>query len=142
MRDRVIADGLGWLDAETGREFIMKLGQVLFDISPFHDKLAHARQRVPEPFRFSKDANDWKSKAKKEPRMTQELLEQQQSKLASILSDVWIQRQRWRKWRDDVEALESALDKAEGGPQQRGHMSRQGALGRDMSAAPAAIWYT
>jgi hypothetical protein len=48
LRSRVVSDTLGWLDADTGKAFIVKLGQVLYDISTFHDRLAHHRQYEPQ----------------------------------------------------------------------------------------------
>ena len=114
LRSQVIADNLGWHDAATGKAFIARLGKVLYEISKFHDKLAHFRLRVPDAFSFAKGANDWKGKGKgkKELMMTQPVLQQQQGELAAILNDVWLSREPWNLWKQSIDALEIALGRA------------------------------
>ena len=48
LRLAVITDRLGWIQAATGRHFIMQLGGVLYKISTFHDRFAHFRESIPE----------------------------------------------------------------------------------------------
>lgn len=73
LRGKMEEDGLCFRSADEtkGREWMLGVMQVLYDLSTFHGKLAERSARMPARFEFSCGANDHVKKGKPAPKFDQ-----------------------------------------------------------------------
>lgn len=79
LSDLLRKDGLGFAgsyDLRVGGEWMLALVEVLYRVSPFHEKMKLRGYGVPKVFQFSSGANDFKKKSKAAPILTQDFLQQ------------------------------------------------------------------
>lgn len=77
LRESMRKEGLSWrgsTDLKSGLEWMMGLVDVLYKLSPFHQKLKARGHTMPKIFAFSNGADDFKRKGKATPTLTQQLL--------------------------------------------------------------------
>ena len=86
LRDALRGYHLGFRSADEslGKDWMLGLTWVLYDLSTFHVKLSERHACMPARFEFSKDANDCARKKKPPPAFNQEAVAAALTKLMPL----------------------------------------------------------
>ena len=105
--------GIGWrpCSKDTGANLISKLAHTLWCLDSHHDKFSQRGIHILERFMIYKGHNDCKKKKEKEPRLSNDGLQQHIEQLNSMLMQPWMSSKRFYLIRTDIEHLLDALCK-------------------------------